>query len=274
MKTQACCLRGVLALGLVLACGGLGFGAEGDAALPTWTAPFSTEKAKAYQCVRARDAITIDGRLNEADWERAQRIEGLLVPPKVQWETFSLSKPQPANSRTVARLMWDDQCIYLAAELTDRDIYGFHEKEHDPPFGCDDLIELFLKPSAELPYYWEFHVTPTGATRDYFYARRGAGGGDRWTPYESGMKAAVRLLGTVNNWEDRDQRWTVEIAIPWSAFKRMGGRPKAGDYWAFLVSRYDYSVYLEAGLELSAAAPLPRASYHLYEHYPCLVFVK
>ena len=117
-----------------------------------------------------------------------------------------------------------------------------------------------------------FFQTSGGATRDYFYARRGAGPDERWMPYDSGMKAAVRLDGTLNHWEDRDHGWTAEVAIPWLAFEKTGGGPKPGDCWTFMVSRYDYSVYQEEGLELSATSVLPSPSYHLHEYYRDLLF--
>ena len=89
-----------------------------------------------------------------------------------------------------------------------------------------------------------------------------------------GMEAKVTVVGTLGNWEDRDNKWIAEMRIPWSAFARSGGRPKVGDLWRFLVSRYDYSVHLEEGCELSAAAPLPIQSYHIFEYYPYVVFAK
>jgi hypothetical protein len=243
-----------------------------DTPLPPWESPFSTDPSRAYHCLRARAPITIDGRLAEADWGRAQRIGKLTIAPEVKWETLTLTPPRDAKSPTMAMLLWDDRGLYFAAVMADLDIYELHEKGHDLPFGWDDIIELFVKPSREQPFYWEFHVTPKCTTRDYFYARRSAGGDERWMPYHSGMKASVSVRGTLNHWEDRDQDWTVEMSVPWSAFARMGGRPKVGDRWTFLVSRYDYSVYLDEGVELSAAAPLPRAAFHLYESYPFMVF--
>lgn len=155
--------------------------------------------------------------------------------------------------------------------MEDADVYGLHEG-HDPAFGGDDVIELFVKPSRSSPLYWEFHITPRGATRDYFYARRAAGPNERWIAYDSGMKADVTVDGTLNHWEDRDRGWTAEVAIPWAAFERMGGRPRRGDSWRFLVGRYDYSVHLEAGLELSASSILPEEYFHLFEHYQDMIF--
>jgi hypothetical protein len=239
---------------------------------PPWGDPFSLEKAQAYQCVRAEKPIVLDGKLDDPAWAKAQRIERFVVPSEMDWTTFEMTRPRRARSLTRAWLTWDDKYLYFAAEMEDRDLYCVTEAGHDNPFGADDIIELFIKPSDEKPWYWELHVVPSGGTRDYFYARRGAGGGDRWMKYESGMKAAVSLSGTFDDWTDRDNEWIVEMRVPWSAFERWGGKPKVGDFWRMLVSRYDYSVYLDEGRELSAAAPLPWQNYHLFEYYPYLTF--
>ena len=240
---------------------------------PPWGEPFSTDKAQAYQCVRAAKPIVLDGKLDEAAWAAAPEIEHFMVPAHMDWIEFRMRPARRAISLTHARLLWDDKYLYFGAEMEDRDIYCTTGKGHDNPFGTDDIIELFVKPSDEKPSYWELHVVPSGGTRDYWYARRNAGGAERWLkPFNSGMEAKVTLIGTFDNFSDRDDKWIVEMRVPWSAFDKWGGRPKAGDYWRFLVSRYDYSVHLEDGVELSAAAPLPWANYHLFEYYPYLTF--
>ena len=219
--------------------------------------------SKPYPCRWTDESIHIDGRLDEESWKRAERLDGFLVA----------GKEQPANFGTVARLLWSNTHLYFAATMDDADIYGLHEG-HDCPFGGDDVIELFIKPSRSAPPYWEFHVTPRGATRDYFWARRAAGPEARWMAYDSGMQAAVTLDGTLNHWEDRDRSWTAELAIPWTAFEKTGGPARAGDRWTFLVSRYDYSVYQENGVELSTSCHLPQANFHLQESYGELLFTR
>jgi len=209
-----------------------------------------------YPCHWTAEPITIDGKPDENAWKQAPTITDFYIA----------GTAKRANSRTTVRLLWSDSHLYFSAEMEDADVYGLHEG-HDPPFGGDDVIELFVKPSRTSPFYWEFHITPRGATRDYFYARRAAGPNERWIAYNSGMRAAVTVDGTLNHWEDRDKGWTAEVAVPWSAFERMGGRPRAGDAWTFLVARYDYSVYLEAGLELSTFSILPEEYFHLFEYY-------
>ena len=83
--------------------------------------------------------------------------------------------------------------------------------------------------------------------------------------------AAVRLRGTLNKWEDRDEGWTVEGRIPWKAFAATGGRPAPGAKWKFALCRYDYSVTLEHP-ETSSTAPLTRMDFHRYEDYGVLTF--
>ncbi len=257
--------------GLIAICLGLCTNALAQAPAP-WGDPFALEKTGAYQCVRAAKPITIDGKLDDPAWAAGQQIEHFVVPPAMDWISFGMKGARRARSLTRAKLMWDDKYLYFAAEMEDRDLYCVTPKGHDLPFNTDDIAELFLKPSDDQPWYWEIHVVPSGGTRDYFYARRGAGSDKRWMPYDTGLKAAVTLSGTFDDWTDRDNEWIAEMRIPWSAFDRWGGLPKAGDTWRFMVSRYDYSVHLEDGRELSAAAPLPWQNFHLYEYYPYLVF--
>jgi hypothetical protein len=242
------------------------------ASLPVWSGPFTPDKARAYSCVRADRPIALDGKLDEATWAQAQVIEGLIVPPKMNWSEFGMSRPRLATSRTHVRLLWDDRYLYMGAEMEDRDLYCVTPAGHDNAFGVDDIIELFVKPADDKPWYWELHIVPSGGTRDYFYARRGAGGEKRWMKYDSGMEAATMLVGTFDDWSDRDTKWVAEARIPWSAFDRWGGKPAPGDSWRFMVSRYDYSVHLEAGVELSAAAALPWENFHLFEDYPYVTF--
>ena len=251
-----------------LCCASLAFGQ----ALPPWGAPFSLEKDQAYQCLRATAPITLDGVLDEAAWGQAQQIERLVVPPRMDWIEFGMQPARPARSLTRVKMLWDDQYLYFGAEMEDRDITCVSPPDHDSPFSSDDIIELFIKPSDEKPWYWELHVVPSGGTRDYWYARRNAGIATRWLSFDSGMQAKVKITGTLDDWTDRDTKWVVEMRVPWSAFDRWGGKPQVGDHWRFLVSRYDYSVHLVDGVELSAAAPLPWQNFHLFEYYPYLVF--
>ncbi|HEY3298773.1 MAG TPA: carbohydrate-binding family 9-like protein [Armatimonadota bacterium] len=218
-----------------------------------------------YVCHKAKGKITLDGKLDEPDWQRAAKI--VLVTP--------CDKKQPLTA-TFARLLWDDQYLYFAAEVEDHDLCGTAEG-HDAPWGEDDVTEMFVKPETDQPDYfktgfWEFHATPQGATRDYLWPTQGDYPEAVARKWDSGMKLAVKAEGTLNNFFEIDKGYTFEMAIPLAAFSKLAPSPKPGDRWRFVVSRYDYSGQNPAGVEYSASAYLPKIRFNMWEHYPYMVF--
>jgi hypothetical protein len=216
-----------------------------------------------FQCRRAQGQMSIDGKLDEASWDRAQSIDVFRVP-------VTGEKPQ-ALSR--AKFLWDDQFLYIAVIMEDRDVYGVKRK-HDDKTWEDDVAEVFIKPSDASPVYYEFHCNPIGTTLDLMFGRRRAGHFDRWWPWESGMRAKANVQGTVNNWRDKDQAWLAEMAIPLDAFQDATPRAQLGDRWRFAVSRYNYSVYIPSGLERTSTAPLTEMDFHRYEDFDWIEFAE
>jgi hypothetical protein len=214
------------------------------------------------ECRRAVGKITLDGVLAEDAWGKAQVLSDFAV----YWEK---RKPRTA---TKARLLWDDDNLYFAGEMEDADLYA-DIKQHNGMCWLNDVFELFFKPSAERLAYYEFQVNALNTQLEMFLPSRGGGGYLRFSkPGRMGMVSAVKLRGTLNDWKDRDQGWTVEGRIPWSAFQATGGRPKAGEVWRFALCRYDYSVAFEQP-ETSSSAPLTQSNFHRYEDYGELRFV-
>jgi hypothetical protein len=217
---------------------------------------------RSAECRRARGEIRIDGRLDEAAWGNAQVLEAFSV----YW------LKRKAKTATRARLLWDDRYLYFAADMEDSDLYA-DVKEHNGMTWTNDVFELFFKPSAKALAYYEFQVNALNTRLELFLPSRGSGGYQRFAPKtKAGMESAVKLRGTLNKWQDKDEGWTVEGRIPWTAFKATGGRPKAGDVWRFALCRYDYSVAFDQP-ELSSTAPLTRPDFHRYEDYGELKFV-
>jgi hypothetical protein len=233
------------------------------------TQPIAAERAaedipavRKAQCRWRTDRITIDGILDEKAWEKAEKLTDFAV----FWQK---RKPDTA---TTARLLWDDEYFYFCAEMVDHDLFAL-EKEHNGRTWEDDVFEIFLKPAADKRPYYEFQVNPLNTRLELFLPSRGAGGYRRFADEARlGMQTAVKLRGTLNDWEDKDVGWTVEGRIPWTAFKPTGGPPKPGEKWRFALCRYDYSVYLERP-ELSSTAPLTEPDFHRYEDYGELTFV-
>jgi hypothetical protein len=90
--------------------------------------------------------------------------------------------------------------------------------------------------------------------------------------YESNARSAVKIHGTLNNPNDVDEKWVLEVAIPFTAFKDVTGPPKPGDEWTFTLARYDYLTYKGKEFQLSATAKLSKPSFHSLEDYDVLHF--
>ncbi len=227
------------------------------------------EPQAGFECRWTEEPITIDGKADEAAWKHAQVIDNFHLP-------WLGAKARPARTKTSAKLLWDREYLYFFADMEDSDLYA-DVTEHDGETWDNDVFELFFKPADDRPGYYEFQVNAAGTVMDMFLPRRGAGGYKRFKKDgDFHIDAKVRLRGTLNRWQDRDEGWSVEGKIPWTDFLRTGGRPERGETWRFALCRYDYSVDFE-GPELSTCAPLrtPNGApnFHYYEGYAPLRFV-
>jgi hypothetical protein len=217
-------------------------------------------------CRFAAGPIAIDGSLDDEAWQDAEEVGPFALP----W----LGKDaRPARTATRAKLLWDREYLYIAADMEDGDLYADIE-EHDGDTWENDVFEVFLKPAAEKPAYYEFHVTPKNTQFDVFLPRRGHVGRFK-KDGEFGIESAVKLRGTLNDYTDRDDGWSVEMRIPWASLARTGGGPEPDDEWRFALCRYDFDVAHEWP-ELSTSAPLDgknHPDFHAHERYAPIRFV-
>ncbi len=221
--------------------------------------PYSVE----YRCRKATGPVTIDGELDEAAWKQAGVLH-FVVPD-------TLSTPP---TRTEARMLYDEERLYLAFHAFDEDIWFAHTKR-DEPIYMEDVVEAFFRTDPQAAPYYEFEFSVNEVIWDGLYhGRRGAGGSVRAKTWNSeGTEVAARVQGTVNDWRDRDTSWTCEVSIPLDDLTvPVGRRPRTGDRWRFSLARYDYSVYVRGGSVLSSSAPLRVADFHRLEDYMTLEF--
>jgi len=214
-----------------------------------------------YIVKKAKGKIKIDGVIGKNEWEGATII-------KKFYRSGDLSKK--VHSKTTVYILYDDEYLYIAGKMDDKDVFA-DVKGEDGPVWNNDVFEVFIKPKFSSPHYYEINTNPIGTLFDSFYPRRKAGF-SRAIKYSSGTKVATKIYGTINKWEDVDNGWTVEEAIPFTAFSQTTHPPESGDIWYFSICRYDYSVYLEIGVELTSSAKLHRRNFHLYEDYDKLIF--
>ena len=217
---------------------------------------------RSAECRWVSGPIKIDGQVDEEAWSKAQVLQNFVA----YW-----AKRKPKTG-TKARLLWDDKFLYFTAEMEDTDLYA-DVKERNGMTWTNDVFELFFKPREDRLAYYEFQVNAANTPLELFFPSRGSGGYQRFAPLTRlGMESAVKLDGTLNNWQDRDKGWTVEGRIPWTAFAATGGKPKPGNKWRFSLCRYDYSAAFDRP-ELSSTSPLTVSDFHRYEDFGELTFV-
>ncbi|HLX59792.1 MAG TPA: carbohydrate-binding family 9-like protein [Planctomycetota bacterium] len=223
--------------------------------------------ANVYECRRATGPIVIDGNPDDAAWKQAAVIDNFSLP-------WLGAKARPARTKTVARLLWDDQFLYFLAEMDDADVYA-DNTEHNGAIWFNDVFELFFKPSRANLGYYEFEVSANNTTFDVYFPSRGSGSVGRWKnkfQFHLETKVALRSGTTINDASDRDTGWIVEGKIPWTDFVQTGGKPIPNSEWRFALCRYDYSKDFEEP-EMSTSAPLTQQNFHRYEDYGAIKFV-
>jgi hypothetical protein len=230
----------------------------------TWPFPWPQEAIARYSACRVETPPVIDGKLDEACWQRAPRSPRFA----------DLVNGSAAVHNTQAAVLWDDANLYvgywigepfLQASLTERDSLIYEDND----------VELFV---AGQDAYYELEINAFGTLYEVFFIWDDAdkrAGYNRWPEFQPGvpgarpfpgvgfqphprggrtgywnwdfpgLRSAVHVDGTLNDHRDRDRGWSVELALPWSGFEALAaadGRslpPRAGDLWRMDFSRFN-----------------------------------
>jgi cyanophycinase len=210
---------------------------------------------------RAKTPIVVDGKLDDAAWSAANSVE-FLFP----WD-FQTG----AKQKTVARVLWDDRHLYVGYACDDADIVAHFDQRDDPTYR-DDAVEIFINPNPRQSLYYGLEMNAKATLYDYFYA----------FPQLlikrldfTGVQLATHLRGTLNQTQDKDEGWSLEVAIPWSNFEELASKlpPEPGSTWTANLNRWD-GVEPNRRLSLWSDSALPRAHPHNPQRFGQLVFVK
>jgi hypothetical protein len=216
-----------------------------------------------YPVVYADVPPKIDGVLDDAVWKKA-------VPHR---KFYVYSDYNKRVNLATAYLAWDKDNLYYAIEIKTPDLYAV-EKEDDKPLCTADVAEFFVKPSSDHLDLYEFEFNLWNAVWYIHYISRGGGLADRFTvTSHPGLICRSTHRGNVNDWNDVDDSYTIEVAIPLKLFERaVPGGPKPGDRWKFNVCGYDFSCQREDTL-LFSTCDGNTSGFHEYEIYPEMVFL-
>jgi Domain of unknown function (DUF1083). len=181
-----------------------------------------------YEVKRASGHILVDGKLDDAAWKSANTLTF-----QFPWE-----QQTGAKQKTVARLLWDDENLYVGYECEDSDIVAHFEKRDDPTYR-DDAVEIFINPNpAQQALYYGLEMNARAVLYDYLYV----------FPTVlinrvdfSGVQLATHIRGTLNVRGDKDEGWSLEVAIPWTNFKELAKNlpPAPGSIWTANLNRWD-----------------------------------
>ncbi len=195
-----------------------------------------------YVARKASPAPQVDGDLDDPGWRAADWTSDFV-------DIRGDAHPAP-RYRTRARMAWDDEYFYVGAELEEPHVWG-SLTERDAVIYYDNDFEVFVDPDADTHLYYELEVNALNTVWDLMLIKPYRDGGpaiDAWDI--AGLETAVAVRGTLNDPEDEDTGWTVEIAIPWNVLAEAAGRPappEPGDRWRVNFSRVQWRSEVEDG---------------------------
>ena len=226
--------------------------------------PCTEDEIPHYNAYRVTTAPHIDGRLDEHAWK---------VAPHSPHFRDMVSGAETIHD-TRAAVLWDDTYLYIAYWIEEPNIQATLT-ERDAPIYQNNDVELFI---AGRDAYYEFEINAFGTIYEVFFIWEesykndgydtmaafnrhlpgskpfhGVGykphpRGPRigyWNWDFTGLQSAVFLDGTINDDNDRDRGWTVELALPWSGMSvlAMGDSrslpPQDQDIWRMDFSRFN-----------------------------------
>jgi hypothetical protein len=206
--------------------------------------PAAYHPPRGYVCYRARGPVVIDGKLDDEAWKAAPWTEDFVV---IEGDR----RPRP-RFRTRAKMLWDDRHLYIGAELEEPHVQGTFTRRDSYIFHEDNDFEVFLNPDGSNHDYAELEMNALNTVWDLRLKKPYRDGGEAEDDWDiPGLKTAVHVDGTINNPDDLDGGWTLEIAIPWDVVRalkdRPGGVPRDGDQWRINFSRVEWRFDIVAG---------------------------
>lgn len=184
----------------------------------TYTAPFATT------------APVIDGDVTDQAWANVPWTDDFI-------DIEGSKRPEP-YFKTRCKMIWDKDNLYIAAVVKDTDVWAY-VKKHDEVVFQDNDFEVFIDPLNTAQQYFELEVNAINTMWDLLLSKAYRNGGSGLNSWESGVKSAVKVQGTLNNPSDKDQGWTVEMAIPISSMG-LKSAPVNGDFWRINFSRVQW----------------------------------
>jgi hypothetical protein len=167
--------------------------------------PADPEAVRTLSVVKAKAAVNIDGKIEEADWNQVP-FSGNFHDSKAR---------TPALNETAVKALFDDKNLYLAIACADRDPGQIKAEAIDEASifaSKDDAIALMIQPDENVPVYYQMAFNTEGIQFD-----QKVKGGERDYVFHPDWKA-VTVKG--------EKMWTAEVVFPFEAFGLKNGKGK------------------------------------------------
>jgi hypothetical protein len=217
-----------------------------------------------YSATKVQSAIQVDGRLEEPAWKAATKT-GPFV---------DLVTGEEPLAETRAALLWDAEYLYVGFWTSEPNVSAKYLNRDDPIYNDND-VEIFI---AGKDAYYEFEINAHGTVYEAFFVWQDALNGETYaddsqlsrdqpksqefngvgfSKHPRGkrivflgydfpqLQSAVAIEGTLNDNQDVDQGWTVELAFPWEGMKSLAAGdsrslpPQPGDQWRIDLFRFN-----------------------------------
>ncbi|WP_281234925.1 carbohydrate-binding family 9-like protein [Flavobacterium gelatinilyticum] len=191
---------------------------------------------KTYTATKTTKAITIDGDESDPAWQKAEWTD-------LFEDIENDVKPKYA---TKVKMLWDETNFYILAKIDEPHVWA-NLKQRDTIIFYNNDFEVFIDPDSDTFNYYELEINALNTAWDLFLSK----------PYREdlvvlndwnipGLKSAVKIHGTLNNPDDIDQGWVLEMALPWEAYKTSyyDQNVPADKFWRVNFSRvnWDHSI--------------------------------
>ena len=188
---------------------------------------------RTYVAYRTEGALNIDGKLDESSWQKAKDTE--------EFEDISGKGFAAPKYKTTAKMLWDDDFLYVGAVLEEPNIVA-KLFQRDTIIYHDNDFEVFIDPDNDGHNYFEIEVNANNVLFDLMLDKPYRTGGEFFLQWDCpGIKSGIHIEGTLNNPNDTDKFWSVEMAIPRQALTlSFNNLLKAGNIWRINFSRVEW----------------------------------
>lgn len=170
------------------------------------------EQPNVFRSFKSTSAIKIDGKLSESDWDKAIPIKDFVQK--------NPNQGSPSSYKTEVKILHDNNYLYIGAiNFQPKSEIVVKNLERDFSYFQNDLLGIAIDGFLDQRNSTVFQITPLGSLRD-MQVIDGNRDNEDWN-------ATWDAKTTIHQ-----DRWVVEIAIPWDILRYPEGADKLGVIFA------------------------------------------